>query len=117
MVRDTIRLAPLLTGLLLTGCDQSVCDRVDSYMTECGYASEGATTSADNTTAFGVCSENDCDEADLLAWTSYYDCLDDREDRCNNDALVECGGAIATISDACRLSLGGISSSTSMTAE
>ena len=117
MVRDTIRLAPLLIGLLLTGCGQSVCDRMDSYMTECGYTSEGASTSADNTTAFGVCSENGCDEADLLAWDSYYTCLDDQDDKCSNDALIECGGAITTISGACWLSLGGVSSSTSTTAE
>ena len=117
MVRDTIWLAPLLTGFLFTGCDQSVCDRVDSYMTECGYAPAGATTSADNTTAFGVCSEDDCDEADLLAWDRYYNCLDDRDDMCSNDALIECGSVITTISGACRLSLGGVSSPTSMTAE
>ena len=117
MVRDTIRLALLLTGLLLTGCDQSVCDRMDSYMSECGYTFEDANTSADNTTAFGVCSDDGCDKADLLALDSYYNCLDDREDTCSNDALIECGSAITTISGACRLSLGGVSSSSSMTAE
>ena len=118
MIRDTMRLAPLWIGLMLTGCSQSVCDRMDSYMTECGYASEEpASSSADNSTIFGVCSESGCDDTDLLAWDSYYTCLDDQDDKCSNDALIECGGAITTISGACWLSLGGVSSSTSTTAE
>lgn len=118
MIHGTMRLGPLLIGLSLTACGQAVCDRMDSYMAECGYESKKPTsTTTESTDGFGVCSEAGCNDDDLVAWDTYYTCLDEQEDKCSYNALIACGGEINSISGECWLSLGGISTSTVTTAK
>ena len=114
MIHNAIRVAPLLVCLSLTACgNQSVCEQMETYNAECGYeAKKSSSSTTGNTTGFGVCSDNGCDDDDLFAWDTYYTCLDEQADKCSIDALIACGGAITNISGECWLSLGGVSSST-----
>jgi hypothetical protein len=113
-----MRLAPLFIGLTLTACGQSVCDRMDSHMAECGYESQKpVSTTTEDTTVYGVCSEVDCTDAEVVAWDTYYTCLDDQEDKCSFEAIIQCGPEIINISGACRLSHYGVIFSTVTTAK